>query len=246
MAQADKNPIAARIAVNLNSDNRLTPLLYFPCFETSHTRCSVQGTLQIINQHGALGQFGYFGLFGIIFLESMGLPLPGETTLILASGLTATGTFHTISIWIVAASAAILGDNVAYLIGVKGGRPLVLRRGKRFGITHERLETAEREMDRRGWIIVFFARFFPLMRQLNGIAAGTTRMHWRTFLIANAAGAIAWGGMWTFLGSWISAHFQIIPWVMHHTGLIAVIALPLIAALLIGGVWYGRPARSAP
>lgn len=205
----------------------------------------MQGTLQILGPHGALGQYGYVGLFGIIFLESMGLPLPGETSLIIASGLAGNGTFQTIPVWIVAASAAVLGDNIAYLIGRKGGRPLVLHHGKRFGITHERLEKAELLMDRRGWLIVFLARFFPLLRQLNGIAAGTTGMHWRTFLIANSAGAIAWAGMWTFLGGWIETHFKIIPWIMHHLGLIAMMGVPLILALLVAGVWYHRRNGSA-
>lgn len=61
-------------------------------------------------------------------------------------------------------------------------------------------------------------------------------MHWRTFLIANAAGAIARAGMWTFLGGWIETHFKIIPWIMHHLGLIAMIGVPLILALLC--CWY--------
>lgn len=189
---------------------------------------------------GALGQYGYFGLFGIIFLESMGLPLPGETTLIVASGLTVDGIFHAIPIWLIAASAAILGDNVAYLIGTRGGRPLVLKHGRHVGITHERLARVELQMDRRGWLIVFLARFFPLLRQLNGIAAGTTGMSWRTFLVANATGAVAWAGLWTWLGRALGAQLTIIPWVMHHLGLLAMMILPLVIALIVAAIRYRR------
>lgn len=192
--------------------------------------------LQFLGPHSLLGRYGYLGIFSIIFLESMGLPLPGETTLVVASGLTASGTFHPLSVWATAVAAATTGDNIAYVIGKKGGRPLVLHHGGRVGITHEQLNHAERIMARRGWLVVFLARFFPLLRQLNGLAAGTTGMHWRTFLLANASGAIVWAGLWTYLGDWLGARLRVIPWAFHHVGLLAVILLPVIGILAIFGL----------
>ena len=171
---------------------------------------------QTIGPHSLIGQYGYFGIFLVIFFESLGLPLPGETTLIIASGLAASGTFRPVMVWAIAAVAAIAGNNAAYLVGRSGSRPLILHHGRRIGITHKRLAHAEQIMARQGFLVVFLARFFPLLRQLNGLAAGTTEMSWRTFLIANALGALVWAGMWTYAGDWVGTHMKRLPWLWHH------------------------------
>ena len=182
-----------------------------------------------LGPHGILGQYGYAGIFAVVFLESVGLPLPGETTLILASGLAAQGTFEPALVWATAASAAMVGDNIAYLIGKTGGHSLVLHHGRRVGITHQRLGQAEKIMSKRGWFVVFVARFFPLLRELNGLAAGTTQMRWRTFLIANALGAIVWAGIWTYFGDWLGMHLTLMAWVWHHLGPVSIVVIPVLA-----------------
>lgn len=189
----------------------------------------MQNFLHIPGLDAFLASYGYLGLFAVVFFESMGLPLPGETSIILAGGISGTGSLNPFILWGVAASAAVLGDNVAYLIGRRGGRLLVTHHGTRFGITHERLEKAENLMHRRGFLIVMLARFFPLLRQLNGIAAGTTGMHWSRFFIANVIGATTWTALWTFLGNRIGSDKAIVYWIVHHAGLAAVIVLPLVA-----------------
>jgi membrane protein DedA with SNARE-associated domain len=136
-----------------------------------------------------------FGLVGlVIMLESMGIPLPGEITLISASLLAATGGA---SIWGVAIGAsigAIVGDSIGYYIGHRGGRPLLVRLGRRFpkhfGPSH--LARAERVFARWGVWAVFFGRFVALLRILAGPLAGALRVPYRQFLIANASGGIVW------------------------------------------------------
>jgi membrane protein DedA with SNARE-associated domain len=130
----------------------------------------------------------------IILLESMGVPLPGEITLISASLLAATGA---VSIWGVAIGAAIgaiVGDSIGYAIGRRGGRPLLERFGRRFpkhfGPTH--LARAERVFAKWGVWAVFFGRFVALLRILAGPLAGALRVPYRKFLIANASGGILW------------------------------------------------------
>ena len=136
--------------------------------------------------------FGVVGL--VIMLESMGIPLPGEITLISASLLAATGGP---SIWGVAIGAsvgAIVGDSIGYYIGHRGGRPLLERLGRRFpkhfGPAH--LARAERVFARWGVWAVFFGRFVALLRILAGPLAGALRVPYRKFLIANASGGIVW------------------------------------------------------
>ncbi len=136
-----------------------------------------------------------FALVGtIILLESMGIPLPGEITLISASLLAATGG---VSIWGVAIAAsigAIIGDSIGYYIGRRGGRPLLERLGRRFpkhfGPHH--LARAERIFARWGVWAVFFGRFVALLRILAGPLAGALRVPYRKFLVANATGGVVW------------------------------------------------------
>ena len=141
-------------------------------------------------------------LFAGVLLEPIGLPLPGETLLAIASGMAATGSFNIRAVALVAVVGAAVGDNIGFLIGRNFGRPVMLRRGARFGITHERLARVEAALDHRGAAIIVVARFVPLLRQLDGLAAGTAGMHWLRFFVANALGAALWVGAWTTRAFW--------------------------------------------
>lgn len=190
-------------------------------------------------------QFGLIGLGIGVFLEAMGGPLPGETLLVVATGFAGEGVYSIGAVATVAVLAAVTGDNLAYLIGRRYGRPVILARGARFGLTHERLARVERVLDRRGWIVVTAARFFPLLRQLNGLAAGTVGMPWLHFGLANAAGALLWVGVWAAAGYGLGANADVLPraWQVLH-GFAWVIVPPLVLATLLGGVWLRRRARA--
>jgi membrane protein DedA with SNARE-associated domain len=132
-------------------------------------------------------------LFVVIMLESFGIPLPGETALIIFSVLASRGNYDIVTVIAVAAAAAIIGDNLGYwLIGRLGGRAL-FRRWRwlsRYGDAV--LPRAERIMQRHGGKTVFFGRFIAILRFTAAWAAGLGRMHWWKFLFWNAAGGIAW------------------------------------------------------
>ncbi|MBO0867201.1 MAG: DedA family protein [Micromonosporaceae bacterium] len=136
----------------------------------------------------------YLLVAGIIAAESMGIPLPGEIGLVSAALLAADG--HADIAWVaVAASAgAIGGDSLGYLIGHKGGRPLLVRLGRRFprhlGPAH--VARAEAFFARWGSWAIFFGRFVALLRILAGPLAGVLRVPYPKFLLANAAGGICW------------------------------------------------------
>jgi membrane protein DedA with SNARE-associated domain len=192
-----------------------------------------------------VGQFGLPGLFADVYLEAMGLPVPGETLLIISSSLAGLGKLNIYAVAATAFSAAVLGDNTGYFIGRKLGRPLVVRYGKRLGITPRRLDRVERIVQKRGPFIVALARFFILLRQLNGIAAGTVGMHWLTFLVANAIGAALWVGLWTVLAYQFGANIHLLPYIWRHFSVAAMLIVLLILALLAMGWWYGRRSRVA-
>lgn len=141
---------------------------------------------------GALQSLGYPGIAALVGLESAGLPLPGETTLLAASYLAATGHLSLPLVIGSAALGAIVGDSVGYFVGRRGGRRLLERRGKWLGVTPEKLAKADRYFARHGAKTVFFGRFVALLRILAGPLAGGSKMPYRRFLAANVAGALTW------------------------------------------------------
>jgi membrane protein DedA with SNARE-associated domain len=129
----------------------------------------------------------------VIGVESMGVPLPGETTLIAAALLASQGHLRIEFVIAAAAAGAIVGDSIGYFIGRKAGRGLFERLGRRFHhFSEDRLVRAEKYFHKYGVWTVFFGRFVALLRIFAGPMAGMLRMHYPRFLAANAAGGIAW------------------------------------------------------
>lgn len=173
--------------------------------------------------------YGYWALFGLVAIESLGVPLPGETALIVAG--TYAGTTHHLNPWlifVVASAAAIIGDNVGYGIGDKGGFALARRYGSRVRLDERKLKIARYLFDRHGAKVVFFGRFVAVLRTYAAFLAGTSRMQWRLFLPANASGGIAWAGLFTvlsyFAGHALQRASSTITWVLTGAAVLAVVA----------------------
>jgi len=180
-----------------------------------------------------IAQYGLIAIFSTVGLESLGLPLPGETVIIVGAGLAGAGQLNIYAVALTAFLAAVIGDNIGYFLGRKFGRPVITKYGKRVGITEDRLHHAEHAIQTRGPIIVVIARFIVILRQLNGLAAGTVGMHWLTFLISNAVGAALWVGLWTTVAYQFGHSVSVLPFVWNHLGLVAGIAIPLLIAITI-------------
>jgi membrane protein DedA with SNARE-associated domain len=139
---------------------------------------------------------GYWTIALIVGLESMGIPLPGETVLVLAAIYAASD--PSLNIWLVIAAAAIgsiIGDNVGYWIGHRYAYAAILRYGRHMGLSESRIKVGQYLFRKHGGKVVFFGRFVALLRILAAFLAGVNRMPWRDFLIANAAGAILWASV---------------------------------------------------
>ena len=148
-------------------------------------------------------QHGLPLLFVVVMLESFGIPLPGETALIAFGVLAAQGHYRIEWVIVIAAAAAILGDNLGYwLIGRLGGRALFERWGWLRRYADRVLPRAERIMDRHGGKTVFFGRFIAILRFTAAWVAGLGRMHWWKFLFWNAAGGIAWAAAVGLVAFW--------------------------------------------
>lgn len=136
--------------------------------------------------------FGYPLLFLIVMSESGGLPVPGETALITAAALASQGKLQIELVIALAAAGAIVGDNIGYLIGRKGGRWLLQRPGPFLRQRRQVLETGTPFFERHGPKAVFFGRFVLGLRVWASWLAGATHMHWRSFVVWNALGGIIW------------------------------------------------------
>ncbi|HZU15812.1 MAG TPA: DedA family protein [Candidatus Dormibacteraeota bacterium] len=188
-------------------------------------------------------RWGYLAVFGTVFLEDFGLPLPGETMLITAGVLAGLGQLSIVPLLPVAWTAAVLGDNVGYAIGLIGGRRLVLRWGRYVLVTPERLQTIEQFFGRHGGKVVLVARFLEGLRQLNGVVAGLSGMPWRRFLLFNAIGAALWVCAWGLLGDLAGAHLAAVYAALGRVELVLVIAL---ATALLAALGVRRLRRRPP
>jgi membrane protein DedA with SNARE-associated domain len=182
-----------------------------------------------------ISHYGYAAVAVVVGLESMGLPLPGETTLVLSAVYAATHSDLNIAGVIGAAAlGAIVGDNVGYWIGREFGYPLLLRYGRYVGLTETRIKLGQYLFLRHGGKVVFFGRFFAVLRVLAAFLAGVNRMEWKSFTVANAAGGVLWSSVYGFGAYMFGA-------ALFHA------ARPVTLALVIGGLvivilamWYVR------
>ena len=152
-----------------------------------------------MNVNDLLTTYGYAAVFVLVALESLGIPLPGETILIAAG--TYAGSTHRLSVWAifaVAAAAAIVGDNTGFWIGDKGGYRLVRRYGHYVRVDEAKMKIGRYIFERHGGKVVFLGRFVSVLRTYAAFLAGTNKMRWRKFLGYNVAGGIVWAAVYTF------------------------------------------------
>jgi membrane protein DedA with SNARE-associated domain len=186
--------------------------------------------------------YGYGAVFLGVFLESFGLPTPGETLMVAGALMASHGKLDIRWILALCWIAAVVGDNIGYAIGRQGGRPLVFRYGPSVGITRAHIEHVEGFFARYGGAVVLLARFVVVLRQLNGVVAGILGMNWWRFLAYNAAGAALWVAFWSLLAYWFGRGFVAL---LHRFEPMVVIAIGLAVAILLLAFWvYCRGARA--
>jgi len=195
----------------------------------------------LLNVDHLVESFGYPLLFLLVMSESGGAPIPGETSLIAAAVLASQGKLQIELVIPLAAAAAIVGDNIGYLIGRKGGRWLLERPGAFQRQRQEVLRVGEPFFEAHGPKAVFFGRFLLGLRIWASWLAGATRMRWRAFVLWNALGGIAW-----------ASAIGLIAYFLGHSAGSAVEAFGLygLAAVLLGVIGglilHRRHVRHAP
>jgi membrane protein DedA with SNARE-associated domain len=194
--------------------------------------------------HGALVHYGYWAVAAALLLENAGVPVPGETVLLLASFLAYTERdLHLGWIILVGTLAATAGDNLGYAFGNYGGRPLLERYRNIFRISDAALGRSERLFARYGSLAILFARFVFGMRVIAGPMAGVLRMPWKRFTVFNFMGAALWVSAISLAGYFFGSRWGALMHFMKRFDLILGAAFILAVAVLW---WRTRKAPVVP
>lgn len=187
-----------------------------------------------------IANYGYWAVALALLIENAGIPVPGETTLLLASFLAySEHQLHLGWIIMVGTIAATIGDNIGYTVGRHGGRPLLDRYQRILRIPQRSLERGEHLFQRYGAATIFFARFVFGMRIFAGPMAGVLRMPWKAFAIFNVLGAAVWVSVIASAGYFFGRHWDQLESVLKRFDL----ALIVLAALLTLFWWWRRSQR---
>jgi membrane protein DedA with SNARE-associated domain len=147
-----------------------------------------------------ISRFGY-AIVGVgVGIESMGIPVPGETVLIIGSVLAAQGHLAPWGVALAGWLGAVIGDNIGYYAGRRWGQHFSSLPGVRRVYDERRMAVADRYFERRGMVTIFFGRFVSIVRIFMGPLAGMHHMHWPRFFVANALGAALWVGVVVTIG----------------------------------------------
>jgi membrane-associated protein len=201
----------------------------------------------VFNTEERLRNFGTlatFVVFGIIFAESglmIGFFLPGDS-LLFTAGLLSVSNTHLAPLPVLiigCAIAAIAGDQVGYAFGKKVGPPLFSRPDSRL-FKQKHLQQAEAFFDRHGSKTIILARFTPIVRTFAPIVAGASHMKYRTFVVYNIIGGVAWTTSMLCLGAALGKTFPSIGKNLDYA-IVVIVALSLIPF----GIEYLRHRRRA-
>jgi membrane protein DedA with SNARE-associated domain len=184
-----------------------------------------------------LNQYGLIVVFVVVFLETMGIPLPGETALIAAAILAAQGHFSITSVIVVGATAAILGDNTGYWLGRELGRGFLQRYGVVRRFSDRVIPPAERFFEKHGGKAIFLARWFSGFRVAGAWIAGFSRMPWWRFFIWNASGGIVWAVTVSLVAYYAG---EAAANAIGHYGLIGAGVVVILVALILAGMYLWR------
>jgi membrane protein DedA with SNARE-associated domain len=198
----------------------------------------IHNSLELIEYY--MMMYGYWAVFFGVMLENAGLPVPGETILLVAGYFCSTGDFHLEIVMLVAACGAVLGDNIGFAIGHHYGRGILLRFGKYVFLTPKRLEHMENYFKSHGNKTILVARFITGLRVFAALLAGASMMRWRVFFIYNVAGAVLWSVVITTLGYLFGQSLPILVTWVGRSGTMLLIAAIVIAAI----IWHLRRRRS--
>jgi membrane protein DedA with SNARE-associated domain len=185
----------------------------------------------------AVVHYGYWAVGGALLLENAGVPVPGETILLIASFLAYSE--HDLRLpWIIAVATAVttVGGSLGYALGQYGGRPLLERYQRVFRIRPTTVARGEGLFAEYGSVTIFFARFVFGLRLFAGPLAGVLRMPWRKFLVWNFLGATAWVTVISGAGYLFGQHWGRLERAVQRFDA----GVAIVVVLVVAGLWWRK------
>lgn len=190
-----------------------------------------------------IGTYGYGILFVLVAVESLGIPLPGETALVTAAAFAARGGLNVELVALVGLVAAIIGDNSGYWLGRTGGLQLVERYGHHVGLNQQKLTKVRGFYERHGSKTVLIGRFIAILRSWAAVLAGVMHMSYPRFVAFNAAGCILWTSVFTTVGYLFGRHLPLLEKYIREIGIAT--AVIVVIAIVVFVVRHRRRSVNA-
>jgi membrane protein DedA with SNARE-associated domain len=179
-------------------------------------------------------QYGYLAVFVGLLAEGAGIPLPGETLLLIASALASRRSGLNIG-WValIAFCTTSAGDNIGFYVGRSGGQAMLDRFGRKLPIGPGTIQRGRDFISRHGAMGVFCARFIAGLRVLNGLIAGSLLMSWPRFFLFDILGAACWVALVCSIGYFFGDRLSWLIHFMGRTGLILLASAVIVIALWV-------------
>jgi len=183
-----------------------------------------------------------------ILIETLGIPFPGETMMLVVSAYAAQGHLDIRIVIVTATTGTIVGGDIGYLIGFRGGRPFVERFSRRLRISQGHLARTEMFFGRFGGVTILFGRFVTGLRQWSALLAGVARMPFWQFQVYTVVGSFVWSTVVCLAGLYVGQHLDIVERILGDIGYagVGLVAVALIAAGLIQRIWRPNPPPDLP
>jgi membrane protein DedA with SNARE-associated domain len=185
-----------------------------------------------------VARYGYLFIALVLFIESAGVPIPGETALVTAAALAGGGRLSIVGVLLAAVFGTITGGMTGYWIGARGGQAVVARFGQAMRIDAERLDRATRFFDRHGASAVVVGRFIAIVRSFLGIFAGVAAMPPRRFALYNALGGLIWSLVFSAVGYLFGRNLPAVRRDLGRVSLVLALVVALVILLVVSWRWF--------
>src|ERR1044071_6212455 len=185
-----------------------------------------------------LSRYGYFAIALFMFIESIGIPIPGESALITAAAVAGSGALSIFGVFFAALAGNVLGGMAGYWMGVRGGTAIVVRFGRFLRIDDARLARANQCFEKHGASALIVGRFVAIVRSFLGMIAGVSAMPRQKFLLYNAVGGVIWSLTFTLVGFFFGRNLPALKRELGRVGLVMGVVVALVILLVVGWRWF--------